>query len=76
MEERMKRLWPIVVALLTFAACGTKVAPVAPGPERAVYELGDDGIEAPSIVEEVKPQYTAGSDGSADYRRGMAHRAH
>ena len=58
MEARLNRLWPVVVALTAFAACGPKIAPVAPGAERAVYEIGDEGIELPSLVEHVKPKYT------------------
>ena len=41
------------------AACGPRPAPVAPAFERIVYELGDDGLEPPALVEEIHPQYTA-----------------
>ena len=42
----------------SLSACGPKVAPVAPGADRSVYEIGDEGIELLSLVVEVKPEYT------------------
>ena len=60
MEQRLNRLWPVVlVPLVALAACGPRVASVAPDADRAFYEEGDEGIELPSLVEEVHPEYTA-----------------
>ena len=55
----MARLPIVAVLLVAFAACAPRVAPVSPDADGAFFEEGDEGIELPSVVEEVHPKYTS-----------------
>jgi TonB family protein len=44
--------------ILTFAAVAAVLVASAAAQERNAYKVGQDGVKAPVIVQEVKPRYT------------------
>ena len=59
MNKLLNRLRSVsMVAAVALGACGPITAPTAPDSDNAYYEEGDEGVELPTLVEEVHAEYT------------------